>query len=122
MATGCGGYSRRTRTFRRACRGSTGPHWSPPAIGATDVRQPDPGQALAGLSDEDLAARLIDALERVNIVRAQDGQQPPNNPAVLDWLANDCLLPDSPRRRTRSLLKKAAGPGVFAGFAFDELG
>jgi hypothetical protein len=24
--------------------------------------------------------------------------------------------------RARSLLKKAAGPGVFAGFAFDELG
>ena len=24
--------------------------------------------------------------------------------------------------RPRSLLKKAAGPGVFAGFAFDELG
>jgi hypothetical protein len=23
---------------------------------------------------------------------------------------------------SRSLLKKAAGPGVFAGFAFDELG
>jgi hypothetical protein len=25
-------------------------------------------------------------------------------------------------RASRSLLKKAAGPGVFAGFAFDELG
>ena len=26
------------------------------------------------------------------------------------------------RQVARSLLKKAAGPGVFAGFAFDELG
>lgn len=61
-------------------------------LALADLRQPNPGSALAGLSDDDLAARLIDALERVNVIRAQDGQQPPNNPAVLDWLADDSLL------------------------------
>ena len=61
-------------------------------LALADLRQPDPGPALAGLSDHDLADRLIDALERVNVVRAQDGQQPPNNPAVLDWLADDSVL------------------------------
>lgn len=61
-------------------------------LALADLRQPDPGPAFAGLSDDDLGTRLIDALERVNIVRAQDGQQLPNNPAVLDWLANDSVL------------------------------
>jgi hypothetical protein len=61
-------------------------------LALTDLRQPDPGSALAGLSDDDLVASLIDALERVNVVRAQDGQQPPNNPAVLGWLTNDSVL------------------------------
>jgi hypothetical protein len=61
-------------------------------LALADLRQPDPGPALAGLSDDDLAVRLIDALERVNVVRARDGQQPPNNPAVLDWLAHDSVL------------------------------
>ena len=66
-----------------------GGHWfdRTPLVSAlqlalTDLRQPVPGRALADLSDQDLADGLIDALERVNVVRAQDGQQPPNNPAV----------------------------------------
>jgi hypothetical protein len=61
-------------------------------LALADLRQPDPGPTLAGLSDDDLTCRLIDALERVNVVRARDGQQPPNNPAVLDWLADDSVL------------------------------
>jgi hypothetical protein len=61
-------------------------------LALADLRQPDLGPALAGLSDDDLAARLRDALERVNVVRARDGQQPPNNPAVLGWLADDSVL------------------------------
>jgi hypothetical protein len=61
-------------------------------LALADMRRPDPGSALAEFSDDDLVARLIDALERVNVVRAQDGQQPPNNPAVLDWLADDSVI------------------------------
>jgi len=61
-------------------------------LALADVRQPDPGAALAGLSDDDLATRLIDALERVNVVRSQDGQQPANNPAILGWLSDDTVL------------------------------
>jgi hypothetical protein len=61
-------------------------------LALADLRRADPGPALAGLSDDDLADRLIDALERVNVVRAQDGQQPSNTPALLDWVADDSVL------------------------------
>jgi hypothetical protein len=61
-------------------------------LALADLRQPDPGQSLAGLSDQELSDRLIDALERVDVVRAQDGQQPPNNPAVLDCIADTIVL------------------------------
>lgn len=57
-----------------------------------DLNQSDPGPVLASLSDDDLVARLADGLERVNVVRAQDGQQPPNNPSVLDFLADGSVL------------------------------
>ena len=61
-------------------------------LALADLRQPNPGQALAGLNDQELSDRLIDALERVNVVRAQDGQQLPNNPAVLDWIDDATVL------------------------------
>jgi hypothetical protein len=61
-------------------------------LALADLQQPDPGLALAGVSDNDLVTRLTDALERVNVVRDQDGQQPPNDPAVRDWLVDDSVL------------------------------
>jgi len=61
-------------------------------LALAQLREPDPGAALAGLSDADLAGPLIDALGRVNVIRPQDGQQPANAPAILDWLSNDAVL------------------------------
>jgi hypothetical protein len=61
-------------------------------LALADLRQSDPGRTLAGLGDDDLMDCLIDALTRMNVVRAQDGQQPPNNPTVLSWLADASVL------------------------------
>jgi hypothetical protein len=61
-------------------------------LALADLHRPDAGAALAQFTDHNLENRLADALIRVNVVRSQDGQQPPNNPAVLDWLANAAVL------------------------------
>ena len=61
-------------------------------LALADLRGPDPGAALAGLSDGDLIHRVADALEHVNAIRARDGLQPPNDPAVLDWLPDAAVL------------------------------
>jgi len=61
-------------------------------LALADLHWPDPGIAIAQLTDNELERRLADALIRVNVVRSQDGQQPPNNPAVLDWLADAAVL------------------------------
>ena len=61
-------------------------------LALADLRGPNPGAALAGLSDGDLIHRVADALERVNAIRARDGLQPPNDPAVLDWLPDAAVL------------------------------
>lgn len=61
-------------------------------LALADLNRPDPGEAFARLTDHELERRLGDALIRVNVVRVQDGQQPPNNPAVLDWLPDAAVL------------------------------